>query len=125
MYIMPDLLVRHLLTMRDPRAHEALHFDVKFIVKRIVSWPRYRKGMDDLTASCIANDIVRHLRLANWRFRNATTGGRALDAGAVAGGGDKGPRERWPGAGKKGFSPGGASANTAPPPRRGPTAGRS
>lgn len=48
---------------------EALHFDVKFIVKRVTSWPRYRRGMDDLTASCIAREIINHLRLANWRFR--------------------------------------------------------
>jgi hypothetical protein len=25
---------------------ESLHFNVKFIVKRIVSWPRYRRGME-------------------------------------------------------------------------------
>lgn len=48
---------------------EALHFDVKFVVRRLVSWPRYRKGMDELTASSIASEIVKHLKLANWRFR--------------------------------------------------------
>ena len=47
---------------------ESLHFNVKFIVKRIVSWPRYRRGMDDQTAGRIAREIINHLRLANWRF---------------------------------------------------------
>jgi hypothetical protein len=55
--------------MRDPRAHEALHLDVKFIVKRVTSGPRYRRGMDDLTANCIAREIIKHLRLSNWCFR--------------------------------------------------------
>jgi hypothetical protein len=53
--------------MRDPRAHEALLFDVKFIVKRIVSWPRHRRGMDDPTTSRIAREIVTYLHLSNWR----------------------------------------------------------
>jgi hypothetical protein len=47
---------------------DELHFDVKFVVRRIVSWPRYRKGMDDLTAGSIAREIIKHLRLSNWRF---------------------------------------------------------
>lgn len=48
---------------------EALHFHVTFILKRIVSWPRYRKGMDDQTASSIADEIIKHLKLSNWRIR--------------------------------------------------------
>jgi hypothetical protein len=47
----------------------ALHFDVKFIVARLVAWPRYRKGMDDQTSSSIASEIIKHLKLSNWRFR--------------------------------------------------------
>jgi hypothetical protein len=47
----------------------ALHFDVKFIVARRVAWPRYRKGMDDQTSSSIASEIIKHLKLSNWRFR--------------------------------------------------------
>jgi hypothetical protein len=48
---------------------EALQFDVKFIVKRVISWPRYRRGMDDQIAGRIAREIINHLRLANRRFR--------------------------------------------------------
>jgi hypothetical protein len=56
--------------MAEPSDDEDdLHFDVQFIVKRVAPWPRYRRGMDDLTASCIAREIIRHLRLSNWRFR--------------------------------------------------------
>ena len=47
---------------------DELHFSIKFVIKRIVSWPRRRKGMDDQTAGSIASEIVKHLRLANWRF---------------------------------------------------------
>jgi hypothetical protein len=57
------------LAMEEQRTGEdELHFDVKFVVRRIVSWPRYRKGMDDSTAGRIAREIVNHLRLTNWRF---------------------------------------------------------
>jgi hypothetical protein len=44
-------------------------------VKRTVSWPRYRRGMDDLTASCIAREIIAHLRLSNWRFHKGPPSG--------------------------------------------------
>lgn len=44
----------------------------KWIVKRVTSWPRYRRGMDDQTAGSIAREIMRHLRLANWRFRKGS-----------------------------------------------------
>jgi hypothetical protein len=37
-------------------------FNGKFVVRRVVSWPRYRKGMD---AGRIAAEIINHLRLAN------------------------------------------------------------
>jgi hypothetical protein len=38
-------------------------------LKRLVTWPRYRKGMDDQTSSSIADEIIKHLKLSNWRFR--------------------------------------------------------
>jgi hypothetical protein len=47
----------------------AQHSDVKFVVRRIVTWPRYRNGMDDQTSSSIASEIIKHLKLSNWRFR--------------------------------------------------------
>jgi hypothetical protein len=43
-------------------------FNVKFVVRRIVSWPRYRKGMDDPIAGRIAREIINDLPLAHWRF---------------------------------------------------------
>jgi len=46
-----------------------LDFGIKFIVKRLVTWPRYRKSMDEGTASSIANEIINHLKLSNRRFR--------------------------------------------------------
>ena len=47
---------------------EALHFDVKFIVQRLVTWPRYRKEMNDLTAASITGEIIKRLKLSNWQF---------------------------------------------------------
>ena len=35
-----------------------LRFYVAFIVRRTVSWPRYRKGMDEGTAKRIADEII-------------------------------------------------------------------
>jgi hypothetical protein len=33
-----------------------------------VTWPRYRREMTDLVHGCIAGEIVKHLKLSNWRF---------------------------------------------------------
>jgi hypothetical protein len=54
-----------------PSTQDVLHFDVKFVVRRIVSWPRYRREMDDRIAGSIAREIIEHLRLSNWRFQRA------------------------------------------------------
>jgi hypothetical protein len=68
--------------MTEPGNDEdELHFDVKFVVKRIVSWPRYRRGMDDQTEGSIAREIIKHLRLANWRLhRGPSTAGHSTPA---------------------------------------------
>jgi hypothetical protein len=47
---------------------EALRFDIGFIVKRLVTWPARRRDMDDRTRNAIAAEIVKHLKLARWRF---------------------------------------------------------
>jgi hypothetical protein len=47
----------------DTGNDDELHF-----VRRLVSWPRYRKGDDGMTAGGIAREIINYLRLANWRF---------------------------------------------------------
>jgi hypothetical protein len=61
-----------------PGDEQGLHFDVQFIIKRVACWPRYRRGMGDLTASCIAREIIQHLRLSNWRFyRGPPTAGHS------------------------------------------------
>jgi hypothetical protein len=65
--------------MAEPGNNEdELHFDVKFVVRR--------KGMDDLTADRIAREIIKHLRLANWRFHRGPP---------AAGHSTPGPRREW------------------------------
>jgi hypothetical protein len=49
-------------------------FNGKFVLRRIVSWPRYRKGMDHSIAGRIAREIINHLRLANWPFHWSAAG---------------------------------------------------
>jgi quercetin dioxygenase-like cupin family protein len=51
----------------DERERE-LRFDIGFILKRVVTWPRYRKQMDDVTERSIAGEIVEKLKMRNWCF---------------------------------------------------------
>jgi hypothetical protein len=42
--------------------------DIGSIICRLVTGPRYRREMTDLVRDCIADEIVKHLKLSNWRF---------------------------------------------------------
>jgi hypothetical protein len=52
----------------DDDTEERLRHDIGFIICRLVTWPRYRREMTDLVRGCIAGEIVKHLKLSNWRF---------------------------------------------------------
>ena len=46
-----------------------LKFCIKFIVARLRIWPQRRKEMTEDVAGMIANEIMAHLKLTNWRIR--------------------------------------------------------
>ena len=52
----------------DDDIEKGLRNDIGFIVCRLVTWPRYRREMTDLVRDCIADEVVKHLKLSNWRF---------------------------------------------------------